>query len=96
MGGDNKGNIGILMQERMYKTISTIPHIATVDPGVTTTVPEQAKKAQHSQLQYKKNEDYHLRSNHHNMDADLKTMVLDVVDNTYVFSMHNIFTVYMG
>lgn len=92
----NHCHVGIVIQYTLYATISPTTYVAPVDPVGTATVPLQSTAAQHFQLQDKYAESLRLHNTHHNMDASLKTMVLDAVDNTYFFALHNFFTGYMG
>ena len=85
LGGGNHGHIGIVTQDMLYGTISPTPYFALVDLGVTATVTPQAITAQLSKLQDEHDEARRIHENYYNVDADLKTMVLYEVDNTYVF-----------
>ena len=96
LGGRNHGNIALVMQDTLYATISPITYNAPVDPGVTGKVPAQETTSVCSQLQEKHVEDHPIHGNHNNMEAAIKNMVLKEVDSTYTFSLHNIFTGYMG
>ena len=57
--------------------------------GVTSIVPVQETTETHSQIQDYHNEAYHIHDNHHNMYTALKTIVLDAVNNTYIFQYIN-------
>ena len=96
MDGGNHGHIEIVMRENLYLKISTTLYITPVDLGGIVTVPLQATTAKLSQLQDKHTESRHIHNNNHNMDLDLTTMVLDTVNNTYVFALHNFFIGSMG
>ena len=72
-----------------------MPVNAPMDPGGTTQVPAQEITSDLSQLQYEHAEYRHIHDNHNNMDAELKTMILEGVESTYIFALHNVFTGYM-
>ena len=64
--------------------------------GGKDTVPLQSNIAQFLQLRDEHTKARHIHDNHHNMDVDLKKMVLEAVNLTYMFLIHNVFTGYMG
>ena len=71
-------------------------YYAPVDLGGIETVPLQATTSQRSQLWDEHIKDLLIHDNNHNMDAGLRTMVLEAVNNTYIFALHKVFMVYMG
>ena len=92
LGRGNHGHIGIVIRDMIYAKISTMPYVATLDPGGTAKVPLQAEKVQCLQLRDKHAKTHHIHNNHHNMDVALTTIFPVAVDNTYVFALHNFFT----
>ena len=90
MVGGNHGHIRFIMEDTIYMKILPTPYDVTVDPGGTAEVPLQATTSKHSQLRDKTAEACCINDNHQNMDMFLKTMVLDMIDNTYVFALHNV------
>ena len=89
-GGGNNGHIGLVIQDTFYMTISPTPYNAPVEPGGTSSVPQEETTAQLSQLRDEHAEARRIHENHHNMNAELKTMVLEEANNTYVFALRNI------
>ena len=96
IGRFNHGHIWIVMQDTLYATISPVPYAVPMDLGGIATFTLPATAAQRLQLQDKHSESCSIHDKHHNMNLSLKTMVLNAVDNTYVFVLHNAFIVYMG
>ena len=92
LGRGNNGHIGIFMRDTLYTTIFPRPYVAPVDPLGKETVHDQATTPQHSQLQDKHSKECCIHGNHHEMDASLKEMVLNAVDNTHMFSLYKVFT----
>ena len=93
INGGNNGHIGIVMRDSLYAKISPTPYNVPIDPWGTITVTLQSNKAQQLKLLYKKTEAYRIHDNH--QDVSLKTMVLKVVNNTYIFPVHDVFTRYI-
>ena len=67
-----------------------------MDLGGTATPPLQATTVHHSQLRDRHAEELHIHDNHHNIDTSIKTMALKAVNSTYIFTLHNVSTGYMG
>ena len=67
-----------------------------MEPGGTATVPLKATTAQRSHIQDKHTESRSIYDIHHNMDAALNTMVIEEINNTCVFTLHNVLKGYMG
>ena len=96
LGGYNRGNVGLIMQDILYAKIPPTPYNALMDPGGTAQVPAQETTAVFSKLRYEHAEARCIFDNHNNMDVAIKTMVLVSVYGPYIFSLHNVFTWYMG
>ena len=92
----NHGHIRIVTRETLYATILPTPYTVPVYPGGTAHITAQATMAVISQLRDEHAEDRCIHKNNHNMDTALKSMVLEGVQITYIFALHNIFTGYMG
>ena len=95
LGRGNQGHIRLIMWDKLYTKISPTSYDTPVESGVEETFLLQATTSQRLQLRYEYDEARCIHDNHHNMDAALKTMVIDAVNNTYIFALHNVFTGYM-
>ena len=81
MGGLNQGQIGIIMQDMIYSTISTMPYNAHVDLGGTVKVTSQVTTEVSSQLWDKQAEACRIHYNHNKIKAALNTMVRNSVES---------------
>ena len=73
-----------------------MPYNATVDPGGTPKVPAQATTWVLSQLRYGKGEAHIIHENYNNTEEELKNMLVEALDRTYIFSLHDVSMGYMG
>ena len=96
LGGGNHRHIRIIIQDTLYTTTSPTPYDAPVGPVGTSTVPLQSTILQRYQLRDKHTEARCIHDNHHNTDAALKKIVINKLNNKYVFALHNVFTGCMG
>ena len=96
LGLGNYRHIRIAIQDTLNVTILPNPYNSPMDLGETEQVPVEATTAVLWKLQDKHSEARRIHDNHNNIDAALKTMSLQALDSTYIFALHNVFTVYMG
>ena len=75
----------------LYAKLLHMPYNAPMEQGGTDTLPLQVNTPQHLHLQYKHFKVRHINDKHHNMDFNLTTVVLEAVNNTYIFAIHNVF-----
>ena len=96
LGGGNHGNIKIIMWNTLYVIISLLTYDAPVGLIIIETVPLQATTEKFPQLQDWHDEALHIHSHHKKKDMALHKMVIKTVKITYIFTLHNVFTWYMG
>ena len=81
------------MWDTLYLTILKTPYVTPMERVGTATFRAEVTTAERSHLQGKHAEACRMLENHHNIDEVLKALVLGVVDNTYVFIIHNLLKV---
>lgn len=96
-GGGRHGHLGMLMDTRLYATISATPWTAPTDPGISPAFvqgrfyDEATKEAIRSDFKERKR----LYHNYLNMDTALKNQITKAIDDVYLDELNNPYTGYM-
>jgi hypothetical protein len=95
LGGGRNGHIGIIMPAERYATLSATPYHGPPDPGPIPIHSAAANSAAREINRINDRAAQKLFEQHNNMNAALKTQIIDSIADTYIGELHNRYTGYM-
>jgi hypothetical protein len=95
-GGGAHGHIGLIMTTVLYATLTPMAYTVPDDPGpvITHTANASPSIRERNTITYK--EARRIYDNNANMDAALKTQIMDAIEDSYLCELRNKYTGYFG
>ena len=96
LGGGNHGHIGLIMTPALYLTLSATAYVEPADPGPPPVVATNAAGGTRDNAIRVHNESRRIHDNNVNMDAALKSQIIDAIEHAYICELQNRYTGYMS